>query len=125
MTHTLAVDAEQAAATLFAELDGAVAVLIATAAGRPVAHVGSLPNDAQQLAAAGSALVAAADAIVGAGPVGALRCQFIDAGATRVVVRRVRMQGADMIALLLAGPLLPFGLAASRIGQIESALPAG
>lgn len=125
MTHPLAVDAEQAAATLFAELDGAVAVLIATAAGRPVAQVGALPADARHLAAAGSALVAAADAIVGPGPAGALRCQFIEAGAMRVVVRRVRVQGTEMIALLLAGPLLPFGLAASRIGQIESALASG
>jgi predicted regulator of Ras-like GTPase activity (Roadblock/LC7/MglB family) len=125
LTDTLAEDVRQAAATLLAELDGAVAVLIVSAAGRPLAQVGAIPTDVVRLAAAGRALVDSAQAIVGSRPSGALRSVYIEAGTSRVVVRRVQVQGAEMIALVLADPLLPFGLAASRIGQIESTLIAG
>lgn len=122
ISSALIARARQAAAAILAELDGVEAVLLATAAGTPVAKVGRSSVDDTMLTVAACAMANASEVIAGNAAIGALRCLFVEAADGRALVRRLTLDGAPLVALLFADKALPFGLAASRIGQIELAM---
>lgn len=116
--------AQRAADTLMADLDGVRAVLIATGEGNALAHAGRLPVDAAWLAAMAGSLCLLCDTAACETGVGDIRHLVIEAGAGRIIVRRLQVHGVDLAAMLLTDKSVLLGMASSRIGQVEQAMNA-
>lgn len=113
--------AREAAAALVAELDGVAAVLIATPDGLELACAGKRPLEARRLAAMAVGLASLGDGAAAAGRAGPARQLVVEAGSARIVVQRLRLCGADLVALLIAEPGLSLGLAAGRLRALGTA----
>jgi len=116
---SLSENARQAAQALFAEVNGARAVVIATADGFDLAHVGHPVIDPANLAAmvtSFSALDAAASRETG---IGTPRCLVIEASEGRLVARCMRVRGQAVVAVVLIDKSVMLGLVRSRLAVAE------
>lgn len=114
--------ARHAAAALLGDLEGVGSVLIASSDGDALAHAGRLPVEPDRLAARAVALATLGEAAVREACVGPPRCLVVESAEGRIVVRRLRVADADLVAVLVTDQRLLLGLVRSRIAQLEQAL---
>jgi predicted regulator of Ras-like GTPase activity (Roadblock/LC7/MglB family) len=121
---SLSESAWYAARSLMGDIDGVRAALIASSDGAVLAHAGRLPVDAARLAAMGSSLSALGDEAALETGVGDTRYLVVEAGNGRILVRRLKVNGTQLVAVLLTDKSVLLGMAWSRIGQVEQAMNA-
>lgn len=122
MSHpntTLSEQARQAAQSLFAEVDGARAVVIATADGFDLAHAGRTAIDPARLAAMVSSFSALGDAASRETGIGTPRCLVIESSEGRLVVRCMQVQGQAIIVVVQTDKSVMLGLVWSRLSVAE------
>ena len=88
---------------LLVDLDGAAAILVASADGFELAHGGRLRSDPARLAAMASSLAALGDTASHETGIGPPRCLVIESNDGRLVVRGMRLRGEPVIVLVLTG----------------------
>ena len=115
----LAQQAQQAARALFAEVDGALAIVIATADGFDLAHAGHQPIDPARLAAMVSSVSALGDAASRETGIGTPRFLVIESTEGRLVVRCMQVQGQALIVVVLTDRSVMLGLVWNRLAAAE------
>ena len=122
MTHrnsSLSEPARQAARALFAEIDGARTVVIATADGFDLAHAGHPAIDPARLAAMISSFAALGEAASREIGIGSPRCLVIESTEGRLVVRCVRAQGQALVVVVLIDKSVMLGQVLNRLAAAE------
>lgn len=92
----------QAAQQLLVELDGAGAILIASADGFELAHGGRMPVGPARLAALVSSFAALGEVAGRESGLGAPRCLVIDASHGRLIVRGMRLRDQSIVVVVLS-----------------------
>lgn len=119
---TLGPAAQRAAQALFADLDGATAVAIATVDGFALGQAGTQRLDADRLAAIVSSLSALGDAASRELDLGRTRCQVVDASLGRLVMRSVEVGDETVVVVVLTEAKALMGLVLNRLAGVERLL---
>jgi len=119
LNTTLSEHARQAAQTLFAEVDGARAVVIATADGFDIAHTGHHAIDPARLAAMVSSISALGTAASRETGIGTPRYLVIESSEGRLVVRCMQVQDQALIVVVLTDKSVTLGLVWSHLSKAE------
>jgi predicted regulator of Ras-like GTPase activity (Roadblock/LC7/MglB family) len=124
LTTPLLQPARQTAQALFAEVDGARAVVIATADGFDLAHAGHQTIDPARLAAMVSSVSALGDAASRETGIGTPRYLVIESSEGRLVVRCMQVQQQALVAVVLTDKSVTLGLVLSHLSQAEQLMNA-
>jgi predicted regulator of Ras-like GTPase activity (Roadblock/LC7/MglB family) len=116
--------ARQTAQALFADLDGARAVVIATADGFDLAHAGHQEIDPARLAAMVSSVSALGDAASQETGIGTPRYLVIESSEGRLVVRCMQVQDQALIVVVLTDKSVMLGLVWSHLASAEQLMNA-
>jgi len=122
--HHLARHARVVADALLSDVDGASAIVVATADGFHLAQSGPRMVDPARLAAIVSSLAALGDAASRETGIGTPRCLVVDCSDGRLVVRCVQVQGEALIVVLLTDLSVLLGLALNSLAKADQMLNA-
>lgn len=111
--------ARSVASRLYEEMEGDCAVLVATPDGFSLAHAGQPGIEPDRLAAVASSIAALGDAASRETAIGDTRCLVVEAHRGRLVMRCLRVQGADIVVVLKTGPNVLLGMAWSRLAGLD------
>jgi len=117
--HPIARQAQIVAEALLIEVEGAGAVVIATADGFNLAHAGSMTIDPSRLAAIVSSLAALGDAASRETHIGTTRCLVVECTEGRLVVRCLQVRGESLIVVLLTDQSVLLGRVLNSLGTAE------
>ena len=111
--------ARHAAQSLFAEVDGARAVLIATADGFELTHAGQTAIAPARLAAMVGSFSALGDAASRETGIGAPRYLVVESSGGRLAVRCMQVRGQALVVAVLTDQSVMLGLVWSRLAEAE------
>jgi predicted regulator of Ras-like GTPase activity (Roadblock/LC7/MglB family) len=97
----VAAQALRAVQTLLVDLDGAGAIVIASADGFELAHGGRMAVAPARLAALVSSFAALGDVASRESGIGTARCLVIDSSQGRLMVRRMQLRGQAVVVVVL------------------------
>lgn len=118
--HTLLSEpARQAAQTLFAELGGARSVLVATADGFELTHVGQAGVDPARLAAIVGSFSALGEVASRETRIGTPRYLAIESSEGRLVVRCMQARGQSIVVVVLTDRSVTLGLVWNCLAEAE------
>lgn len=121
----LAAAARREAAALLERIDGARAVLVATADGFELAHGRRQDIDVERLAAIVSSIGALGQAASQETGIGQPRCLVVESTDGRLVVRCLGVGGHDLIVAVLTDLRTMLGMVWSELKQTEQDFAAG
>lgn len=116
--------AQRAARTLIDEIDGARAILIATADGFDLAHESRGAVEPARLAALVSSFAALGDAASRETGIGATRCLVIESTEGRLVVRCLELAGESLVVVVLTDHSVLLGRVWNSLAAAEQQLVA-
>jgi hypothetical protein len=116
--------AKRAADALLAEIDGSLAILIATIDGFDLAHAGRRDIEPARLAAMVSSLAALGDAASRETAIGAPRCLVIDSTQGRLMVRCMEVNGLSLVVTVLTDKSVLLGMVWNRLAAAEHLMAA-
>lgn len=111
--------ARHAAQVLLADVDGACAIVIATADGFDLAHAGRSAIAPARLAAMISSFSALGDAASREAGIGEPRCLVVESAHGRLVVRCMQVRGQAIIVVVQTDKSVMLGLVWSRLAVAE------
>ncbi|MEP7100258.1 MAG: roadblock/LC7 domain-containing protein [Burkholderiales bacterium] len=116
---SLSQQAERAAEALLAEIDGASAIVIATADGFDLARAGNRVVDPARVAAMVSSFAALGDAASREVGIGTPRLLVIESSEGRLVVRCMQVRGQSLIMVVLTDRKVLLGLVWHHLAAAE------
>jgi predicted regulator of Ras-like GTPase activity (Roadblock/LC7/MglB family) len=116
---SLSQQARRAAEMLLAEIDGANAIVVATADGFDLACVGARVVAPARIAAMVSSLAALGEVASGEVGIGAPRVLVVESSDGRLVVRCMRVQGHSLVVVVLTDRTVMLGLIWHRLAAAE------
>lgn len=111
--------AQRAAETLLAEIDGASAIVIATADGFDLAWAGERVVEPARIAAMVSSLAALGEAASGEVGIGSPRLLVVESTEGRLVVRCMQVQGHALVVVVLTDRAVLLGLVWHHLAAAE------
>jgi len=124
LRSSLSEQSHKAARALFAEIDGARSVVVATADGFELAQAGPGHGDASRLAAMVSSFAALGDAASRESNIGTPRCLVIESTDGRLLVRCMQVRGQSIVVLVLADKKVLLGLVWHQLALAEKLMNA-
>jgi predicted regulator of Ras-like GTPase activity (Roadblock/LC7/MglB family) len=122
--HPLTRHARSVADALLVDIDGASAIVVATADGFHLAQAGARAVDPARLAAIVSSLAALGDAASRETGIGTARSLVVDCSDGRLVVRCIQVRGESIIVVMLTGQGVLLGLALNSLAKAEQLMNA-